>query len=135
MSDQGPWVTKTILELEERVAELTEEIEHLQDSLIRQGKMLRAIVNITKGQPKGNALHSTHDAVESVERLQARNIKMTSCLIEARENMQDWAMYVDKYFIEKHGLKDDLASIDKVLGSGEEADKARAYEDLKGYEL
>jgi len=35
MSDQGPWVTKTILELEERVAELTEEIEHLQDSLIR----------------------------------------------------------------------------------------------------
>ena len=72
MSDQGPWVTKTILELEERVAELTEEIEHLQDSLIRQGKMLSAIVNITKGQPKGNTLHSTHDAVESVERLQAR---------------------------------------------------------------
>ena len=72
MSDQGPWVTKTILELEERVAELTEEIEHLQDSLIRQGKMLSAIVNITKGQPEGNALHSTHDAVESVERLQAR---------------------------------------------------------------
>ena len=27
MSDQGPWVTKTILELEERVAELTEEIK------------------------------------------------------------------------------------------------------------
>ena len=72
MSDQGPWVTKTILELEERVAELTEEIEHLQDSLIRQGKMLSAIVNITKGQPEGNTLHSTHDAVESVERLQAR---------------------------------------------------------------
>ena len=72
MSDQGPWVTKTILELEERVAELTEEIEHLQDSLIRQGEMLSAIVNITKGQPEGNTLHSTHDAVESVERLQAR---------------------------------------------------------------
>ena len=48
MSDQGPWVTKTILELEERVAELTEEIEHLQDSLIRQGKMLSAIVNMLK---------------------------------------------------------------------------------------
>ena len=72
MSDQGPWVTKTILELEERVAELTEEIEHLQDSLIRQGKMLSAIVNITKGPPDENTLHSTHDAVESVERLQAR---------------------------------------------------------------
>ena len=72
MSDQGPWVTKTILELEERVAELTEEIEHLQDSLIRQGKMLSAIVNITKGPPEENSWHSTHDAVESVERLQAR---------------------------------------------------------------
>jgi len=57
---------------EERVAELTEEIEHLQDSLIRQGKMLSAIVNITKGPPEENTLHSTHDAVESVERLQAR---------------------------------------------------------------
>jgi len=34
--------------------------------------MLSAIVNITKGQPEGNTLHSTHDAVESVERLQAR---------------------------------------------------------------
>ena len=38
MSDQGPWVTKTILELEERVAELTEEIGHLEDSLIKQGQ-------------------------------------------------------------------------------------------------
>ena len=71
MTDTGPWITKTILELEERVAELTEEIEHLQDSLIRQGKMLSAIVNITKGPPDENTLHSTHDAVESVERLQA----------------------------------------------------------------
>ena len=53
-------------------ADLTEEIEHLQDALIRQGKMLSAIVNITKGPPEENTLHSTHDAVESVERLQAR---------------------------------------------------------------
>ena len=78
MSDQGPWVTKTILELEERVAELTEEIELLQDSLIRQGKMLSAIVNITKGPPKENTLHSTHDAVDSVERLQARVAEIES---------------------------------------------------------
>ena len=84
MSDQGPWVTKTILELEERVAELTEEIEHLQDSLIRQGKRLSAIVNITKGQPKGNTLHSTHDAVESVERLQARVVELNG-LIETKQ--------------------------------------------------
>ena len=53
-------------------AELTEEIGLLQDTLIRQGKMLSAIVNITKGPPDENTLHSTHDAVESVERLQAR---------------------------------------------------------------
>ena len=57
---------------EERVAELTEEIELLQHALSRQGKMLSAIVNITKGPPEENTLHSTHDAVESVERLQAR---------------------------------------------------------------
>ena len=48
MSDQGPWVTKTILELEERVAELTEEIEHLQDSLIRQEKRLRLSLILRK---------------------------------------------------------------------------------------
>jgi len=53
-------------------AELTEGIEHLQDALIRQGKMLSAIVNIVKGQPEENSLHSTHDVVESVERLQER---------------------------------------------------------------
>ena len=59
-------------------ADLTEEIDHLQDSLIRQGKMLSAIVNITKGQPEGSTLHSTHDAVESVERLQARSADLES---------------------------------------------------------
>ena len=78
MSDQGPWVTKTILELEERVAELTEEIGHLEDSLIKQGQRLREIVNITKGPPEENSWHSTHDAVESVERLQARVAELES---------------------------------------------------------
>lgn len=53
-------------------ADLTAENELLQDALIGQGKMLSAIVNITKGPPEENTLHSTHDAVESVERLQAR---------------------------------------------------------------
>jgi len=96
MSDQGPWVTKTILELEERVAELTEEIEHLQDLLIRQGDMLSAIVNITKGLPKANTLHSTHDAVESVERLQARVAELEGTdfilrtRVEAVEAFVDW---------------------------------------------
>jgi len=80
MSDQGPWVTKTILELEERVAELTEEIGHLEDSLIKRGQMLREIVNITKGPPEENSWHSTHDAVESVERLQARVAAQQSAL-------------------------------------------------------
>jgi len=80
MSDQGPWVTKTILELEERVAELTEEIGHLEDSLIKRGQMLREIVNITKGPPEENSWHSTHDAVESVERLQSRVAAQQSAL-------------------------------------------------------
>ena len=53
-------------------AELTEEIELLQHALSWKGKMLSAIVNITKGPPEENTLHSTHDAVESVERLQSR---------------------------------------------------------------
>ena len=53
-------------------ADLTAENELLQDALISQGKMLSRIVNITKGPPEEGSLHSTHDAVESVERLQAR---------------------------------------------------------------
>jgi len=57
-------------------ADLTEEIEHLQDALISQGKMLSAIVNITKGPPEEGSLHSTHDSVESVERLQARLVEL-----------------------------------------------------------
>ena len=52
--------------------DLTAENELLQDALISQGKMLSAIVNITKGPPEEGSLHSTHDSVESVERLQAR---------------------------------------------------------------
>ena len=53
-------------------AELTEEIGYLEDLIIKLGQMLREIVNITKGPPEENSWHSTHDAVESVERLQAR---------------------------------------------------------------
>ena len=64
-------------------AELTEEIELLQHALSRKGKMLSAIVNITKGPPEGNTLHSTHDAVESVERLQARVAELESFINQA----------------------------------------------------
>ena len=52
--------------------ELTHEIDMLQDSLIWQGKMLAAIANVIKGPPEEGSLHSTHDVVECVERLQAR---------------------------------------------------------------
>ena len=52
-------------------AELTEEIEHLQDLVIKQGEMLSAIVNIVKGPPAENSLHSTHDVVEGVRKLNA----------------------------------------------------------------
>ena len=61
-----------------RVSEAEEEIEHLQDAVIRQGQMQTGIVNITKGEPKNGSLHSTHDAVESVERLQARVAELES---------------------------------------------------------
>ena len=64
-------------------AELTEEIGHLEDSLISQGQMLREIVNITKGPPDANSWHSTHDAVESVERLKA----ISDNAIRAMENL------------------------------------------------
>ena len=94
ISDSGELVTDN-----SRVtAELTEEIELLQDTLIKQGKMLNAIVNITKGQPEGNTLHSTHDAVESVERLQSRVAELydlikyaqvESCVCMCGDNMQD----------------------------------------------
>ena len=78
ISDSGELVTDN-----SRVtAELTEEIELLQDTLIKQGKMLSAIVNITKGPPDENTLHSTHDAVESVERLQARVAEL-ECMVRA----------------------------------------------------
>jgi len=52
--------------------ELTHEIAMLQDSLIWQGKMLAAIANVIKGPPEEGSLHSTHDVVECVTRLQAR---------------------------------------------------------------
>ena len=52
--------------------ELTHEIDMLQDSLIWQGKMLAAIANVIKGPPEEGSLHSTHDVVECVTRLQAR---------------------------------------------------------------
>jgi len=86
MTDTGPWITKTILKLEERVAELTEEIGHLEDSLIKQGQMLREIVNITKGPPEENSWHSTHDAVESVERLQARVVELVAVAVSVRDD-------------------------------------------------
>lgn len=66
-------------------AELTEEIELLQHALSWKGKMLSAIVNITKGPPEENTLHSTHDAVESVERLQARVASLECSLWEAED--------------------------------------------------
>ena len=52
--------------------ELTHEIDMLQDSLIWQGKMLAAIANVIKGPPEEGSLHSTHDVVEGVTRLQDR---------------------------------------------------------------
>ena len=104
MSDQGPWVTKTILELEERVAELTEEIEHLEDLIIKLGQMLREIVNITKGPPEENSWHSTHDAVESVERLQARVADL-----EQAASVSEWIKCTEQLPTEDAGTDLDMS--------------------------
>ena len=48
-----------------------EYIRALQDLVIKQGEMLSAIVNIVKGPPAENSLHSTHDVVEGVRKLNA----------------------------------------------------------------
>ena len=68
-------------------AELTEEIEHLEDLIIKLGQMLREIVNITKGPPEENSWHSTHDAVESVERLQARVVELVAVAVSVRDDL------------------------------------------------
>ena len=68
-------------------AGLTEEIELLQHALSWKGKMLSAIVNITKGPPEENTLHSTHDAVESVERLQARVAELVAVAVSVRDDL------------------------------------------------
>ena len=49
--------------------------------------MLSTIVNITKGQPEENTLHSTHDAVESVERLQARVAELVAVAVSVRDDL------------------------------------------------
>ena len=71
--------------LKAKNAELQEEIGHLEDSLIKQGQMLRDIVNITKGPPV-DKMHSTHDAVESVERLKARVSKLERQAVQGSDD-------------------------------------------------
>ena len=68
--------------LQARVDGMQEEIGNLEDRVISQGQMLRDIVNITKGPPV-EKMHSTHDAVESVERLKA----ISDNAIRAMENL------------------------------------------------
>jgi len=69
-------------QLQARVAELNEEIGHLEDRVISQGQQLREIVNITKGPPV-DKMHSTHDAVATVARLKA----ISDNAIRAKENL------------------------------------------------
>ena len=85
-------------------AELTEEIGHLEDSLIKQGQMLREIVNITKGPPEENSWHSTHDAVESVERLQARVADL-----EQAASVSEWIKCTEQLPTEDAGTDLDMS--------------------------
>ena len=71
---------------ESTTTELQEEIGHLEDRVISQGQQLREIVNITKGLSV-NKIHSTHDAVESVERLQARVAELVAVAVSVRDDL------------------------------------------------
>lgn len=51
----------------------------------------------------------------------ARIAELEQCLKEARENLEDWGMYASEYFRDKHGIAEDLAAIDRVLGVGDES--------------
>ena len=84
-------------------AELTEEIGHLEDRVINQGQQLREIVNITKGPPV-DKIHSTHDAVESVERLHARVASLECSLWEAEDPTNPDAFILRKQAEAVHGL-------------------------------
>lgn len=42
-------------------------------------------------------------------------------LIQARDMLENWSSYVPPYFAEKHGLKDDFATLDKWIAAAPEA--------------
>jgi hypothetical protein len=51
---------------------LKEENEHLHHLVAKLGDLLTATVNVLKGPPQENMMHSTHDIVEAAKALQQR---------------------------------------------------------------
>lgn len=47
-------------------------------------------------------------------------------LIQARDMLESWSSYVPPYFAEKHGLKDDFATLDKWIASSPQPEAAPA---------
>lgn len=47
-------------------------------------------------------------------------------LIQARDMLENWSSYVPPYFAEKHGLKDDFATLDKWIASSPQPEAAPA---------
>jgi len=83
-----------------------------------------ALDKITRLQSENEALEAANrdlqdwfdDARATAEKCQARVAELEAALKEARANLHEWSDYVPEYFQEKHGLEQDLASIDSVLG-------------------
>ena len=53
-------------------------------------------------------------------RWQAAEIeRLITALKDARESLEDWSLYVDEYFREKHDFDGDIARIDKALAGNQ----------------
>lgn len=63
-------VTRVLANTQRTLGEVLAEREHSEELVIKQGEMLRAIADIVKGPPAELQMHSTHDVVESVQKLQ-----------------------------------------------------------------
>jgi hypothetical protein len=72
----------------------------------------RALMVATVSEAMGPVLDSIAD-------LRRQRDRLREALVEAREDVADWATYADVYFQEKHGLAADLARIDAALAPGE----------------
>jgi hypothetical protein len=60
-----------------------------EDTMVAMGDQLTQIVNVTKGQPDECSMHSTHDAVESVQEMADRLKFVESCLANLSSHIRE----------------------------------------------